>query len=70
MGGFKILCTLAIFFFGTSSVSAKTVTAKASTIDSAEAKISQQANSAGKSYKIIGAHTGNYVYMIAKLTET
>jgi len=51
------------------SISAKTVTAKASTIDSAEAKIAQQANLLDKSYKIPGAHSGNYVHMIAKLVS-
>lgn len=47
-----------------SAVSAKSITATGSTIDSAEAKIANKADSAGMSYKIIG---GNYVYMIAKL---
>jgi len=66
----KIACYLFSFLnFWMTSISAKTVNAKASTIDSAEAKIAQQANLLDKSYKIPGAHSGNYVHMIAKLVS-
>ncbi|MFC0228671.1 DUF1471 domain-containing protein [Serratia aquatilis] len=48
---------------------AQTVSARASTVDSAEAEIAAQAKKSGASYKIIAAHYNNGVYMIAKLTK-
>ncbi|HAT3950339.1 TPA: DUF1471 domain-containing protein, partial [Kluyvera ascorbata] len=49
---------------------AQTVTATASTIDGAEAKIAAQAEQAGaSSYKITQAYTGNRVHMTAELTK-
>ncbi|HCM9120943.1 DUF1471 domain-containing protein [Enterobacter asburiae] len=52
------------------SFAAKTVTATASTIDGAEAKIAAQAQEAGaSSYKITQAFSGNRVHMTAELTK-
>lgn len=51
------------------SFAAQTVTASASTLDGAEAKIAAQAQEAGASYKITEAFTGNQVHMTAVLTK-
>lgn len=52
------------------SFAAETVTATASTLDSAEAKIAAKAEQAGaSSYKIIHAFTGNRVHMTAELNK-
>ncbi|MDM7087909.1 DUF1471 domain-containing protein, partial [Enterobacter asburiae] len=52
------------------SFAAQTVTATASTIDGAEAKIAAQAQEAGaSSYKITQAFSGNRVHMTAELTK-
>lgn len=49
---------------------AQTVTATASTLDDAEAKIAAQAKKEGaSSYKITEAYTGNQVHMTAKLNK-
>jgi len=49
---------------------AQSVTATATTIDGAEAKIAAQAQEAGaSSYKITQAFTGNQVHMTAELTK-
>lgn len=49
---------------------AHSVTATASTIDGAEAKIAAQAQEAGaSSYKITQAFTGNRVHMTAELSQ-
>ena len=54
--------------FGT--FAAQTVTATASTMDGAEAKIAAQAQAAGaSSYKITEAFTGNRVHMTAELNK-
>ena len=54
--------------FGT--FAAQTVTATASTIDGAEAKIAAQAEQAGaSSYKITQAYAGNRVHMTAELNK-
>lgn len=61
-----ILSSIASF----SSLSfAETISATASTLDGAERKIALKAEKSGMSYKVIGAHTGNYTYMIAKLVD-
>lgn len=52
------------------SFAAQTVTASASTLDGAEAKIAAQAQEAGaSSYKITQAFTGNRVHMTAELNK-
>ena len=51
------------------SFAAQTVTATASTIDGAEAKIAAQAQEAGASYKITEAYTNNGVHMTAELLK-
>ncbi|UGS42871.1 YdgH/BhsA/McbA-like domain containing protein [Pseudocitrobacter corydidari] len=52
------------------SFAAQTVTATASTLDSAEAKIAAKAEQAGaSSYKITQAFTGNRVHMTAELNK-
>ncbi|ORM53322.1 DUF1471 domain-containing protein [Pantoea conspicua] len=53
-----------------SSVSfAQTVTATASTLDAAEAKIAASAKQAGARYSITEAYSGNQVHMTARLTR-
>lgn len=52
------------------SFAAQTVSATASTLDSAEAKIAAKAEQAGaSSYKITQAFTGNRVHMTAELNK-
>ena len=51
------------------SFAAQTVTATASTIDGAEAKIAAQAAEQGASYKITSAQFNNRVHMTAELTK-
>ena len=51
------------------SFAAQTVTATASTIDGAEAKIAAQAAEQNASYKITSAKVNNRVYMTAELTK-
>lgn len=56
--------------FGSFAAQTVTVTATASTIDGAEAKIAAQAQEAGaSSYKITQAFTGNRVHMTAELNK-
>jgi hypothetical protein len=51
------------------SFAAQTVTASASTLDGAEAKIAAQAQQAGASYHITEAFNGDRVHMTAQLTK-
>ncbi|MEX9254578.1 YdgH/BhsA/McbA-like domain containing protein [Pseudenterobacter timonensis] len=52
------------------SFAAQTVSASASTLDGAEAKIAAQAQASGaSSYKITQAFTGNRVHMTAELNK-
>lgn len=48
---------------------AQSVTASASTLDGAEAKIAAQAHQAGASYKITGARVDNVAYLTAELVK-
>ena len=48
---------------------AQSVTASASTLDGAVAKIAAQAHQAGTSYEITGARVDNGAYVSAKLTK-
>ena len=63
----KIMILFLLSSFTSLVAQAKTISAVAPTIADAEGKISRIAEDEGKSYKIIGAHNNNYVYMIAKL---
>ena len=51
------------------SFAAQTVTASASTLDGAEAKIAAQAKQAGAAYKITGARVDNGAYLSAELIK-
>ncbi|ELH8609693.1 DUF1471 domain-containing protein [Enterobacter asburiae] len=64
-----VLCLFSLFSWTSLSSQAQTISAVAPTIDSAEARIARQAEDAGKSYKIIGTHNNNFVYMIARLVS-
>lgn len=48
---------------------AQTLTATASTLDSAEAQIAAQAKQAGGAYHITEAYSGNQVHMTADLAK-
>jgi len=48
---------------------AGSITATASTLDAAEAKVAAQAKDAGASYKIIGARVDNRAYISAELIK-
>ncbi|WP_215844840.1 MULTISPECIES: DUF1471 domain-containing protein [Pantoea] len=60
------LAALSLFSF---SGFAQSVTASASTLDSAEAKIALQAKQAGTSYKITSARFTNGAYISAELVK-
>lgn len=67
---FVAVIALAASFGSFGSFAAQTVTATASTIDGAEAKIAAQAQEAGaSSYKITQAFSGNRVHMTAELNK-
>nr|WP_318382623.1 DUF1471 domain-containing protein [uncultured Enterobacter sp.] len=63
---FAAVAALSLMSFG---AFAQSVTASASTLDDAEAKIAAQAEKAGASYKITEANTNNNVHMTAELTK-
>ncbi|MEZ3499861.1 DUF1471 domain-containing protein [Pantoea sp. KPR_PJ] len=63
---FVLISALSLATFGSF---AQTITASASTLDAAEAKIAAQAHQAGASYKIIGARFDNGAYVSAELTK-
>jgi len=48
---------------------AESITATASTLDAAEAKVAAQAKDAGASYKITGARVDNRAYISAELIK-
>lgn len=48
---------------------AQSVTATASTLDAAEAKVAAQAKQSGATYKITGARVENRVYVTAELIK-
>ncbi|WP_312056597.1 DUF1471 domain-containing protein [Pantoea brenneri] len=48
---------------------AQSITATASTLDAAEAKVAAQAKDAGASYKITGARVDNRAYVSAELIK-
>ena len=63
---FVAVAALSLVSFGSF---AQTVTASATTLDSAEAQIAAQAKQAGASYKITEANVNNSVHMTAELTK-
>ncbi|MBX8911052.1 DUF1471 domain-containing protein [Enterobacter ludwigii] len=69
MKNIKLLAVAGLLSVVSFSGLAQTVSATASTLDSAEAKIAAKAQEAETSYRIISASTGNRVHMIAVLGE-
>ncbi|MCK7464254.1 DUF1471 domain-containing protein [Enterobacter roggenkampii] len=63
---FVAVAALSLVSFGSF---AQSVSATASTLDRAEAKIAAQAAEQGASYKITSAKLDNRVYMTAELTK-
>ncbi|MBN9930693.1 DUF1471 domain-containing protein [Pantoea agglomerans] len=63
---FVAFAALSLISFGTF---AQTITATASTLDAAEAKVAAQAKDAGASYKITGARVDNRAYVSAELIK-
>ena len=63
---FVAVAALSMMSFG---AFAQSVSATASTLDRAEAKIAAQAKQAGSNYKITQAFAGNNVHMTAELTK-
>lgn len=63
---FASVTVLSLMSFG---AFAQSVTATASTLDRAEAKIAAQAAEQGASYKITSAQFNNRVYMTAELSK-
>ncbi|MCK6926813.1 DUF1471 domain-containing protein [Enterobacter roggenkampii] len=63
---FVAVAALSLVSFGSF---AQSVSATASTLDRAEAKIAAQAVEQGASYKITSAKVDNRVYMTAELTK-
>jgi len=63
---FVAIAALSLISFGSF---AQTITATASTLDAAEAKVAAQAKDAGASYKITGARVDNRAYVSAELIK-
>jgi hypothetical protein len=63
---FVAVAALSLVSFGSF---AQSITASASTLDGAEAKIAAQAKQAGASYKITSARVDNGAYLSAELTK-
>ncbi|MGC0928066.1 DUF1471 domain-containing protein [Pantoea agglomerans] len=63
---FIAVTVLSLISFGSF---AQTITATASTLDAAEAKVAAQAKDAGASYKITGARVDNRAYVSAELIK-
>lgn len=63
---FVSVAALSLISFGSF---AQTITATASTLDAAEAKVAAQAKDAGASYKITGARVDNRAYVSAELIK-
>jgi hypothetical protein len=63
---FVAVTALSLISFGSF---AQTITATASTLDAAEAKVAAQAKDAGASYKITGARVDNRAYVSAELMK-
>lgn len=63
---FVAVTALSMMSFG---AFAQSISASASTLEGAEAKIAAQAAEQGESYKITSAHFNNRVHMTAELTQ-
>ncbi|MGC0842601.1 DUF1471 domain-containing protein [Pantoea agglomerans] len=63
---FVAVAAISLISFGSF---AQTITATASTLDAAEAKVAAQAKDAGASYKITGARVDNRAYVSAELIK-
>ena len=63
---FVAVTALSLISFGSF---AQTITATASTLDAAEAKVAAQAKDAGASYKTTGARVDNRAYVSAELIK-
>lgn len=63
---FVAVTALSLISFGSF---AQTITATASTLDAAEAKVAAQAKDAGASYKVTGARVDNRAYVSAELIK-
>ena len=69
MKSIKIFVAVAALSLASFGSFAQSVSATASTLDRAEAKIAVQAAEQGASYKITSAKVDNRVYMTAELTK-
>ncbi|MDW3563474.1 DUF1471 domain-containing protein [Enterobacter cloacae] len=69
MKSIKKLVAVAILSVVSFGSFAQSVTATASTLESAEVKVATQAQKAGASYRITSARVDNGVYMTAKLVK-
>jgi len=69
MKSIKTFVAVAVFSLISFGSFAQTITATASTLDAAEAKVAAQAKDAGASYKITGARVDNRAYVSAELIE-
>ncbi|AYW22259.1 DUF1471 domain-containing protein [Klebsiella sp. P1CD1] len=69
MKSIKNLVIVAVLSVMSSGAFAQSITACASTIDSAEALIAAQAKKSGASYKITESSFNNGVHMTAELTK-
>ncbi|AOE42703.1 DUF1471 domain-containing protein [Pantoea vagans] len=69
MKSIKTFVAVAVFSLISFGSFAQTITATASTLDAAEAKVAAQAKDAGASYKITGARVDNRAYVSAELIK-
>jgi len=69
MKSIKTFVAVAAFSLISFGSFAQTITATASTLDAAEAKVAAQAKEAGASYKITGARVDNRAYVSAELIK-
>lgn len=60
------ISTFIILFNISAGAMASTISATGLSILEAETSLAKKAEAKGVNYKIIGAHYGNYVYLIAK----
>ena len=61
-----LLSTFLVLFNASAGAMASTISATGLSIHEAETSLAKKAEAKGVNYKIIGAHYGNYVYLIAK----
>jgi len=61
-----LLSTFLVLFNVSAGAMASTISATGLSIHEAEKSLAKKAEAKGVNYKIIGAHHGNYVYLIAK----